>query len=64
MEALKYDKVVKAKAEMEKLKKLNEGAATYMKTQQKELEKGKLNRGIQEYAINTQAGQAASQSLS
>jgi hypothetical protein len=34
-----------------------------MKQQKKELEKGKLNQGIQNFQINTQAGQEAMQSL-
>ena len=63
MEALKHQKMVKAKLEMEKLKKLNQGAADFMKNQKKEQAKGLLNKGIQDFAINTQAGMAATNSL-
>ena len=50
---------LKIKAEMEKAKALNQGAAKYMADQKAQQEKGKLNKGIQNFDINSQAGMAA-----
>ena len=44
---------LKTKQEMEKAKALNQGAAKYMADQKAAQEKGKLNKGIQNFEINT-----------
>lgn len=55
--------MLKAKEEMEKLKKINQGATEYLKQQKADLVQGKLNKAIQGFTINDQAGQSAQQSL-
>ena len=56
MKAITHEKMLKAQAEAEKLKKLNQGATDFMKNMKKELDRAKLKKGIQEFNINTQAG--------
>ena len=48
----KEQTALKIKAEMEKAKALNMGAAKYMAEQKALQEKGKLNKGIQDFKIN------------
>lgn len=55
--------MLKTKDEMEKLKKINQGATEYLKQQKKDLVKGKLNKNIQEFTINDPAAQTAAQTL-
>ena len=54
--AIAEQKKIKAQIEMERLKKMNMGAAEYMKQQKKMEAKGKLNKNIQGFQINIDAG--------
>lgn len=51
MEAIKHDKKLKQLAEMDKLRKLNQGAAAFMKNERKQLEKGQ-NLKVAKLEIN------------
>ena len=56
LQALRHDKNVKANAETAKLAKINLGATDFLKWQKNEEKQQKMNKRIQGFAINEQAG--------
>ena len=61
--AIKQQVKFKAQQEADKLKLINKGATDFLKNERKNYATGKLNKGIQDFNIGTQAGGAALKSL-